>query len=477
MAHKKLRASKDDTGNAITDAISRADGAIDRYVDSRKKRKRTHTLRVALAVVLITLICLGGAAFAYINSINAKLASGIDDSLRGSLTQVEAGQPFYMLLLGVDKDQDRVNSSEYGAAESAYRTDSIMLVRVDPKAKRVTLVSIHRDTLVDLGEYGQQKINAAYSVGGPSYTVKTISEFAGVPISHYAELDFDNFVKIVDAIGGVEVDVPVKVDDSTGTGKVIEKGKQTLNGDQALVLCRARHAYDAYGDGDRYRAANQRMVISAIAKKILTLDPASMATMVSKLADSVTTDLDATSILTLATQFRGIDTTKDIYSGMEPTNSEYVNSTWYEICDKDAWQKMMQRVDKGLSPYESEDEDTTRGVAGSVGSINNGDNSSTASATTTATDYSGTVLVLNAANVNGLAGRISASLNSRGFECTASTANSIYDHTVVVYNGNTHKAQAQAVNQALGGNLTVKANDGQYSTDADVVLVLGTDQS
>ena len=116
MAHKKLRASKDDTGNAITDAISRAYGAIDRYVDSRKKRKLTHTLRVALAVVLITLICLGGVAFAYINSINAKLASGIDDSLRGSLTQVEAGQPFYMLLLGVDKDQDRVNSSEYGAA-------------------------------------------------------------------------------------------------------------------------------------------------------------------------------------------------------------------------------------------------------------------------------------------------------------------------------------------------------------------------
>mgnify|MGYP003376708190 FL=1 len=162
---------------------------------------------------------------------------------------------------------------------------------------------------------------------------------------------------------------------------------------------------------------------------------------------------------------------------MEPTNSEYVNSTWYEICDKDAWQKMMQRVDKGLSPYESEDEDTTRGVAGSVGSINNGDGSSTTSATTTATDYSGTVLVLNAANVNGLAGRISASLNSRGFECTASTANSIYDHTVVVYNGDSHKAQAQAVNQALGGNLTVKANDGQYSTDADVVLILGTDQS
>ena len=125
-----------------------------------------------------------------------------------------------------------------------------------------------------------------------------------------------------------------------------------------------------------FTGANAKLMDAAIAKKILTLDPASMATMVSKLADSVTTDLDATSILTLATQFRGIDTTKDIYSGMEPTNSEYVNSTWYEICNVSSWQKMMTRVDQGLSPYEDNSQDATVGVAGSIGNGSDQDDTS-----------------------------------------------------------------------------------------------------
>ena len=70
-----------------------------------------------------------------------------------------------MVLIGVDKDQARVEGSEYGASESAYRTDTILLARVDPTEKQVTLVSIHRDTLIDFGSYGKQKINAAYSIG------------------------------------------------------------------------------------------------------------------------------------------------------------------------------------------------------------------------------------------------------------------------------------------------------------------------
>lgn len=71
---------------------------------------------------------------------------------------------------------------------------------------------------------------------------------AGVDISHYAEIDFDGFKEIVDALGGVEVDVPMEINDNMAGGYV-SAGLQTLNGDQALILCRARHAYDEYGDG------------------------------------------------------------------------------------------------------------------------------------------------------------------------------------------------------------------------------------
>ena len=137
--------------------------------------------------------------------------------------------------------------------------------------KKATLVSIHRDTLVDMGEYGQNKLNAAHAIGGAALTVKTVSKLAGVPISHYAEINFDGFKDIVDALGGVEVDVPMEIDDEDAGGH-LDAGLQTLSGDQALILCRSRHAYDEYGDGDSYRAANQRLVLSAIAKKILSAD-------------------------------------------------------------------------------------------------------------------------------------------------------------------------------------------------------------
>ena len=99
-------------------------------------------------------------------------------------------------------------------------------------------------------------------------TVQVVSELAGVPISHYAEIDFDGFCDIVDALGGIEVNVPVEIDDPEAGG-YLAAGEQTLDGEQALILCRSRHAYDniGTGKGDEYRAANQRMIIGAIAQR------------------------------------------------------------------------------------------------------------------------------------------------------------------------------------------------------------------
>ena len=231
----------------------------------------------------------------------------------------------------------------------------------------------------DPGVDAERKEAGEQNVSGASYTVETISKFAGVPISHYAEINLDQFISVVDTIGGIEVNVPVDVYDPQYTGADIKAGQQTLNGDQALKLCRARHAYDKYGDGDVYRAANQRMVIGAILRKILASDPATIASTVTTLADSVSTDLSVADILSLATQFQGFNMDTDMFSGMEPTNSKYVNDTWYEICDTQAWQKMMTRVNQGLSPYESEDEDTALGIAGTGTATKNSNGSTAAS--------------------------------------------------------------------------------------------------
>lgn len=344
---------------------------VSRYHQSEKKRRRRIVVRVVIIVLAVLLVGTAFGASYFVSNINARLTENVTDELRDQLAQPrEPDDPFYMLLLGVDKDQGRVEDVEnYGDDEHAYRSDSIMLCRIDPKNVKVTMVSIHRDTLVNMGEYGQQKINAAYAFGGPAYATEVISQFADVPISHYGEVDLDRFITIVDQVGGITVNLPVPVYDPEYTELDLPAGEQMLNGTQAALLCRCRHGYDAYGDGDVFRAANQRMVFSAVIKKILTSDPATIMGTITTIADSVTTDLEVAQILDLASQMLGLNVETDIMTGMEPTEGVFVNDSWYEICLVDQWKKMMTRVDQGLPPYdETEGEyDSTAGIAGGVG--------------------------------------------------------------------------------------------------------------
>mgnify|MGYP000844605555 FL=1 len=373
------RKNKQQTSSDDAQHLSRS-RAITGYADKRKKRRRHKVLRITLITISCVVAALAIAAWAYVSSIDSRLSTGIDSSLRSTLSATSNGDPFYMLLLGIDKDEDRAEGTEYGSSDSAYRSDSIMLARIDPTNKKVTLVSIHRDTLVDLGENGEQKINAAYSIGGASYATQVIEEFAGVNISHYAEIDMDGMASVVDAVGGVDVDLPIAVKDPNYTGLNLEAGEQHLDGQTAALLCRARHAYDNYGDGDRYRAANQRIVIMAIVEKVLASNPTTIATTVSDLANMVNTDMDVNSIVSLATEMKDINVSTDIMTGMEPTTSTYKNDTWYEICDTDAWKIMMERVDQGLSPTEDgNDDDMESNTAAELGDESSSDTSGSTS--------------------------------------------------------------------------------------------------
>lgn len=457
-------------------AASRADG-VEAYSSRRKKKSRGRVLRVVLVTLLLALVGVGTAAALYISNINERLSDGVTEDLREQLVTVEAQDPFYMLLLGVDKSEDRAEA--WGDSSSNFRADTIILARIDPQDQTVTLVSIPRDTVVDMGEYGEDKINAAYSYGGAAFMTEVVSNFAGVEISHYAEIDFEQFTSIVDIIGGVEVTLPVDVVDEEYAGINLSAGTYTLDGETALALVRTRHAYDSYGGGDFYRAANQRMVIAAIIKKVLQLDVGTMAATVSELANSVTTDFSVTEILSLAMQFQDLDVDNSIYSGQTPTISEYVNSVWYEFPDEDAWEEMMERVRNGESPYSSADQDFTAGVAGSIGdgtTISDEDSSSSDDADEPT--YSGSVLVLNGAGISGLAASKSTILEAAGFSPYAETASSSSYTTSTVYYNDDARGTALGVAETLGiseGN--VVENTEGYSTEYDVVVVLGADQA
>ncbi|VEG98700.1 Biofilm regulatory protein A precursor [Slackia heliotrinireducens] len=332
------------------------------YVASAYKTKKKAPLALKIlgaAVLVLALIGGGLAAFAYMyaSNIDKNLSEGIDQSTLDILgeNQIAPGDPFYMLIVGTDGSEARKET--YG---DTFRSDSMILARIDPVQKKVTLISLERDTYVNIEGYGPNKLNASAAYGGAPLVISTVQELAGVPISHYAQVDFDGFESAIDALGGVEVDVPIDIDDDRAGGQ-LSAGLQTLNGEQALILCRSRHAYDAYGSGDYYRMANQRLVLGAMVKKVLASDAVTQAEVVNAMSKYITTDLSVQDVLDLAAMFKGMDTSTDIYSAMTPTTSAYINGTWYEYLNVEEWQKMMARVDAGLPPYEDDAQNLNEG--------------------------------------------------------------------------------------------------------------------
>ena len=311
--------------------------------------------------------------------------------------------------------------------------------------------------------------------GGPELSVKTVSKLAGVDISHYAEINFDGFREIVDALGGVEVDVPMTIDDEDAGGH-LDAGLQTLNGDQALILCRARHAYDEIGPGDEYRAANQRLVMAAIAKKLLSADVATMASTVQTLSKYVTTDLGVTDIIGLAQNMQGLDPSTDIYSAMEPTTSKYVDGVWYEVNNTEEWKAMMKRVDAGLSPTEGNVVDQISGTI--LATTGDGSASSAGEAGSGGAVKSGaTVAIRNGNGVSGAGLDAAERIQGLGYSVNTSNADNFdYAKTIVVYKTAAEKEYAEAIVSKLGVGEAVQ-NDNTYLFEEDFLIVLGADWS
>ena len=449
-----------------------------------KNTKRT--VGIVIGVILAVLLVGAGVAFAYFNGIIGKMNKGVDDSARAALVQTDmAKEPFYVLLLGTDKSQQREDDNDL---DGSYRTDSMMLARIDPVGKKVTMVSIPRDTLVDLGEFGYQRINAAYTCGGPALAIKAVSQLAGVDISHYAEIDFDGFAAMVDALGGVEVDVPVDIDDWTAGGSV-SAGLHTLSGEEALILCRSRATYADSAAPDLMRAANQRLVLSAIAHKLLASDIATIAATVSAMSEYVTTDLALNDIIGLAQVMQGLDSADDIYTASFPTESVYIyngatyvsqgatvptgsvdpniDEGYYLLPDEGEWQKMKARMEKGEPPAAGTIVDEATGTVLATAGADADD----------VTEKYSSVIVKNATDTQGLAARTSNALEKAGFQNVMIgevVGNEKYPETIVVYNDASKEYEAGLIVKAMGQGKAI-LNDGSYLMDTDFLVVIGDD--
>ena len=193
-------------------------------------------------------------------------------------------------------------------------TDTMIVLTIDPVSKTAGMLSIPRDMWVSIPGFNYNRINAAYTTGelyklpggGPGLTIKTVENFLGLPIQYYAQIDFTAFEKMIDDIGGICLDVPVKVDAGVlfehGT-TVVEPGHQCLSGKVALGYARARDVGQGIAGGDVERSQNQQRVILAIRDKVLSNLPALVTQAVplyNEISTGVHTDLSLDDILRLA---------------------------------------------------------------------------------------------------------------------------------------------------------------------------------
>lgn len=315
----------------------------------RVKKKRHKGMKIALiifGILLAGIVGVGVALAVWVGSLNASMGFENEEEHMKLIEALEPPAPttnesnaFYMLILGSDARE----------GDTASRSDVTMLVRIDSETSTVDLVSIPRDTMVTIPGQGTQKINAAYSFGGAAGAVQTVGEFAGVPITHYAEVHFQELERVVDMLGGVWVNVPESFDAGNG-GMSFSAGEQRLTGAQALAFARER--YNVSG-GDFGRAQAQRLIVQAIVQQVLSASPAQLPGIVGNLATCVSTDLSVGDLVAMAQQFQAAGGAPTIYSAACPSYSFTQDGVSYVGTMFDEWRTMMCLVDAGLDPNDA----------------------------------------------------------------------------------------------------------------------------
>jgi len=275
--------------------------------------KRPHWGRrigLALFLVVLFLVVWGVLGWFSVSSGVSDANKRLSPDAKAALTKQSGlliSHSTTVLMLGTD------NSSQASRAGDMH-SDSIMLLRTDPSHHRLYYLSIPRDIQVPIPGHGTQKINAAFQIGGPELALRTIHDFTGLPINHVVVVNFGDFKDLIDAIGGIDVNVPKPIRSNRfdcpyasqarclkWPGWRFAKGVQHMNGERALIYSRIRENMLDPAETDVTRGARQQAVMDAVTSKL-----ASVSTFFrlpfdgSSYVKPLTTDLTTSELVQLA---------------------------------------------------------------------------------------------------------------------------------------------------------------------------------
>lgn len=275
----------------------------------KRRKKKHHPVRNFFLILLLLLLCLVGFVFYRVHSMQEKaytdsdVSESISDSVKESTASGTMSDYLNIAVLGLDSIEGSLDAGN-------NRSDVMIIVTINEKTGDVQMTSLYRDTYLDIGDDNYQKANAAYAYGGPQQTIEMMNRNLDLNITDYAAVGFEGIARIIDAVGGVEIDVQedeiehlnnyqLTMSEETGMEyiPVTEAGLQTLNGLQATAYCRIRYT----DGGDFKRTERQRTVLTKTLEKIKS-NPINILKSANTLLSYVKTSLSTSEILALALQ-------------------------------------------------------------------------------------------------------------------------------------------------------------------------------
>ncbi len=293
----------------------------------KRKRSKLRLLLVPLFVLLLGTTAYGANLYLKAQDVFKSSFNPVDASAKREAAVNPLEDNFSMLFIGIDDSEHR-NQQEHS------RSDALILATFNKDQKSIKLLSIPRDSYVYIPEKGTStKINAAHAAGGPKATMDTIEELLDIPVDYYVRMNFDAFTEVVDALGGIEANVPYAITESDSGDKRdaihLEPGFQTLDGEEALALARTRKQ-----DSDIQRGERQQEILKAILKKATTAGAVTKYTDVMEaVGDNMTTNLQFSQLKGFV-NYMTSDNGMNLESVKLNGSDSYINGTYYYQLDE-----------------------------------------------------------------------------------------------------------------------------------------------
>ena len=392
---------------------------------------------IVLVVAILAAVAIGVGAFTLFGNLNSKLALKNSDAA-SALTAPTTGKAYYTLVVA---DLDKP-----GLPYSSDGPDAIALVRTDASSKTVSIVAIPADIQVALKDGKYYPLREVSSKESDASLVSAVASFAGVSINHVVKVDAEGIVKLVDALGGIDVDLSEEVDDPRAGDIYLPAGSQHIGGEAALTVARGAN----YADSVETQASMQQQLLTQVSLAMLTGGKTALVNLIDNHGDTFGTDMSSTDVLSMADSLSGI-TASNVLTGVVPGYQTKDGSTTTYTVTSSAWTSMMNRVEAGENPTQKEEAATT-----DAGSFD--------------------ITVRNGGGITGAAASMQSLLASKGFNVTetGNTDTSVYSETLVIYTSRDNQAAAQTVLNAMGVGRLVQ-NTGSYSFDTEVLVILGKD--